>query len=721
MKRFHVEVALGVALAFPEVSFAQTAQTGPIAAQEASRSAQDAQADANSAGDIIVTAQRREDRLQDVPIAITAVTADQLQNSGVDKITDIFLTVPGVSIPVNGAFAQPTIRGIGTTATGVDSNVATYVDGVYQPSQVANIFSFNNISQIEILKGPQGTLFGRNSTGGAILITTLAPSTDRPSLRASASYGSFDEVRLSAYGNVPLGAKAALNVAALYIDDNGYAQDVTLGQRAQYFSEFGVRSKLRLQATDTLSFTVTGFYHEKEDTSGYGLKPLNGSVFPRTAFIPASPREISQSFNPEIPTESYGASVVARYDRDDWAITSTTAWSTIQGRLRADLDRNAANRLFVSYRSAEDTFSQEFNLNGKISENIGFVAGLFYYHDDARQRDRNLSGTLGYDTTIVSDAYAAYGELNVRLGKFVFNGGARYSSETKELDGIRRTPSRTINSSRTWDAWTPRASLLYEITDDLNGYVTFSKGFTSGVYNPANPTATTAGVERILDPASPEYVSAWEVGLKYFRRGFSVNTSAFYYNYDDIQIQASGLGTLATNAVINAAKAEIYGADIEIAAPVTNSLTLRGSLAYTHGTYTDFPGALLFNPNPAGGNFQTTGSGDGKRLVRTPELSGSISANYRQTIGSGELRASGTVAYTGSQFWSVGNRIEQPAYTVINGSIGWGPSDGPWRLSVWGRNLTDEVYALAISEGVAADGIAYARPRSVGVRLDLDF
>jgi iron complex outermembrane receptor protein len=703
---------------------AGTAMTGTAMAQDTAPQATEGEP---APQEIVVTAQRRSERLRDVPISISVVSAQQLRDSGIDKITDIATLTPGVSLPVNGLFVQPTIRGIGTTitSTGSDANVAIYVDGVYQPSQSGNIFSFNNIKEVEILKGPQGTLFGRNSTGGAILVNTLQPSRDRTEFRGSVSYGSFDEVRLLGYGNVPLGESAAFNLASVYIDDNGYARDPLLNVPVAVYHEVGLRGKFLLQPTSELSLIATGYYDKRNDTTGYSLKPLNGNVSPRTAFIPASPREVSQSYEPKGQNESWGANLTARYDGEGWGLSSLSAYSNVDGDLVSDLDRNSQNRAFALYKTGQKTFSQELNLHAALTSNINLISGLYYYHDEARQFDANFSGIItpvnGYEVLIKTNAYAAYGELNVTLGRFIFNGGLRYSSERKTLSGFRSLAPTRISDSATWNALTPRVSALYKITDTLNGYVTFSRGFKSGVYNATTPTATVSGVTQVIPPARPEYVTAYEAGFHFVRDGVTVNSSVFYYKYDDIQIQAAGVGTFATTLVYNAAAAEVYGADLDVAIPVTSGLTLRGGLAYTHATYTDFPAALLFSPLPAGGNSQSTGSANGRTLVRAPRLTANASVDYKHMVGNGEVRANATVAYTGSQFWAVDNRVKQPSFTVVNGSIGWGPSDSFWRLSVWGRNLTNELYALAIAETTAADAIAYARPRSVGARLDLQF
>lgn len=672
-------------------------------------------------GEVVVTAQRREERLRDVPISVTAVTADMLEESGVSGATELAAVTPGMTYPVSGAFAQPTIRGIGTTVTsaGSDANVALYVDGVYMPSQAGNIFEFNNIQRIEVLKGPQGTLFGRNATGGAISITTLAPS-QTPTARLGASYGELNERRVNAYGSTGFTDAIAGDIALMYRADDGYSTDANTGADLAWNEDFAVRSQVRFDLSDRFTVTVAGDYNEHADTIGYALKPLNGNTSVTGAVIPSDPREASLSFEPEFDTLARGASVRARYGFDALTVTSTSAWRLTDAHFLTDLDRTAQANSFAQFDTRQRTFIQELNFAGELSERLSWIGGLFYYDDAAYNENPITNGAPGVQARIGAEAIAAYAELQFNVSdRLTLIGGTRYSTEERTYDAIRLATGATVSASDEWSAWTPRVAARYALTDSTNIYASFSQGFKSGTYN-ATGFSTT--------PVNPEYVDAYEIGLKYFAGGVSFNTSAFFYSYEDIQIQAIQVSTGLT-ALTNAAEAEVTGVDAEFSVPLGENWSLRGGAAYLQTEYTSFPGALITTPvtNPATcgvrpapcGNTQAAGDASGNEMVRSPELTLNLGLGYEAPFAGGSLAANLSAYHNGGFYWDVGNRLKEDAYTTFNGRIAWGPENGNWEVALWGRNLTDELYAAYTVDTTAGDSVAYARPRTIGVSFDL--
>jgi iron complex outermembrane receptor protein len=697
----------------------------PLAAQEASApaplTAESEAEDAVPSGEIIVTAQRREQRLSEVPLSITALSSADLTRSGVVAAGDLATVTPGLQYPVNGAFAQPTIRGIGTTVTsaGADANVALYVDGVYMPSQAGNIFNFNNIERIEVLKGPQGTLYGRNATGGAINITTLAPSFT-PLAKLSASYGSYDEVRLNGYASAPLSSKLAFGIAALYVDDNGYTRDRIRDVRLSTYDERALRGKLLYRPTDNLDITLAGDWSKKRDLTGYSLKPLGGNTAQNVVIEPRT-HDVALSITPDFSTQSYGGSVTGKLDLGAVALSSITALRKVEAHFLTDLDRTQANASVAEFDTRQRTFTQEFNIASAARGTFTWVAGLFYYDDKANNDNLRTNGVLQSNGQVKSRAYAAYAEGTLNLGpQFSIIAGLRYSSEKRIFDIVRPTGTvLTLHADQKWNSATPRVSLRYEITPEANIYATYSQGFKSGTYNVSAFSAV---------PVNPEKVRAYEGGFKYYSRGLSFNAAGFYYNYDDIQIQALAPSTGLT-ALTNAAKAEIYGAEAELTAPLGSGFEVRAGAAWTHGTYTEFPGALIttprttgcgVNPNRPCGNVQAPGDASGNAMVRTPRWTANVSPSYRGDIAGGRLDASATLSYNSGFYWDVGNRLRQSAYTLLNGRISWGPDGSPWRVALWGRNLTNRVYEAYVADTTQADAVAWARPRSVGVELSID-
>ncbi len=680
-------------------------------------------AEDRSEGEIVVTAQRREQRLSEVPMSVSAFTAETLQASGVVNSLDLQAVTPGLQFPVNGAFAQPTIRGIGTTVTsaGSDANVAIYVDGVYMPNQSANIFDLNNVQRIEVLKGPQGTLYGRNATGGAINITTLTPSFD-PVARFNLSYGSFDEVRLNGYVSAPLGDRVAIGIAGLYADDNGYSRDVVRDVRLAASEERAVRGRLLIQATDNLDLTLAGDWSRRRDERAYALKPFRGNTAQAAAIIPDDPFEAALSFTPFFATEAYGGSATAALQLGDYTITSITALRQVDADFVTDLDRTQVNASQATFDTSQRTFTQELNLASGGRGTFTWVAGIFYYNDRAQNLNLLINNAPGIFGQVNSEAVAGYAEATWEIApRLSLTGGLRYSTEERSFLA-RRPTGEVIDTSVRYNSWTPRASIRYEVANGQSLYATYTSGFKSGTYN-ISAFSTT--------PVRPESVDAFEVGFRSYRRGVTLNAAAFYYSYDDIQVQALQPSTGLT-ALTNAARAEIYGMDIEAQVPISNAVTLRGGLAYTHATYSDFPGALLTfprtdpavcgaNPNRPCGNTQSPADASGNDMVRSPRWTANLSVDYAGEVGGGELRGSVTGSYNSGFYWDAGNRLEQPDFFLLNANLSWGPDGAPWRVGLWGRNLFNQTYQLYVADTTQGDSAAYARPRSIGVSLGLDF
>jgi iron complex outermembrane receptor protein len=678
-------------------------------------------------GEVVVTAQRREERLKDVPIAITAVSGEQLARSGVASSTDLSQVTPGLQFATSGAYAQPTIRGIGTSVTsaGSDANVAVYVDGVYMPNQNANLFDFSDVQRIEVLKGPQGTLYGRNATGGAINVTTLAPSYD-PKASLSASYGSYGQTVVKAYGtSAVIPGKLAASAAFMSETNSGYSKDVLRQVDLSFFRQTAGRIKLQYDASQDLQFTVAVDASRIHDLRGYSLKVIGGNVATPNAFVPSDPRDLALSFTPNFGTKSGGASLTTRYDLGEARLSAITAWRTTNVSILTDLDRNANANSWTSFAIRQRTFTQEVNLASDRPGKLQWVTGAFYYNDRATTLNLVSSGvrSLNY-SRIGSEAVAAYAQADYSLtDQLTLTGGARYSKEKRNLVAERPTGAVTnIADSRTWSSFTPRVALRYALDDASNVYGSWSKGFKSGTYN-ATAFSTT--------PVSPEKVSAFEGGYKYARGPRSLDLAAYHYSYRDIQVQAvtpsTGLTTLT-----NAARAKIYGAEGQYQDRISDSLRFNVGLAWTHARYTSFPNALVTipkttaaacgtNPNRPCGNSQLAGDASGKDMIRTPEFTANVGVTYSQALAGGEVQASANYFHNSGFFWNPNNRLKQPAYDIVNAQLSWGPDNGRWRLSLWGKNLTDETYFHYVTDTTSGDAGSYAPPRTWGVRLDLDF
>lgn len=692
------------------------------------------EADAAEDGTIIVTAQRRSERLVDVPISITALSGNALEQAGVRSTEDLTAVVPGLNFATNGAFAQPTIRGIGTTVTaaGNDANVAIYVDDVYQPNQVGNFADLVDLEQVEVLKGPQGTLFGRNATGGAIRVTTRRPSFT-PEVRMTASYGSFEDVRLTAFATGPLSDKIAVSFSALYADDEGYVQNLGTGNRVADSNALSLRGKILFEVSDRVEFMLTGSRNERTSNPAFTLGVLDGNS--TAVNLPGSiqatgPREVSLSFDPIIAVEGNQVSFHAKADLGFAELSSVTSYAKIVTDLVTDIDRTNLPLVAASVPGEQETWSQEINLVSQGDGNLKWFLGAFYYNDDATNSVIINNGATFNTIRQKTEAIAPFGEVNLTLGNLTLIAGARYNIEKKEYS-ISRGPA-SEQRDITFNTFTPRIGLRYATTDYSSVYATFSKGFKAGGFD-----GILAGGALAVNPVFPENVDAFEAGFKYAKGRTSLSIAGFYYDYSNIQFQAFNPNAGGLTQVFNAAAAEIFGGEIEASVEVADGFLVRGSVAYTHSQYNDFPGATLFCPrgapgfgnaviaiganNPCTGQINTAGA-SGNDLIRTPEFTASISPSYQHRFADGSaIDASTTAFYSGSFFWDPGNRLEQEAYVLINSELGYTFPNERFKVAVWGRNLANELYSLYVTEAGSGDSIAYARPRTYGVRAELRF
>jgi iron complex outermembrane recepter protein len=689
--------------------------------------------DQASLAEIVVTAQRREERLKDVPISITAVTGAQLEQAGVANTTDLQQITPGLLFANAGAFAEPTIRGIGTAVTsgGSDANVAIYVDGVYMPSQESNVFEFSDIQRIEVLKGPQGTLYGRNATGGAINITTLAPSFD-PHGDLSASYGSFNETTVKGFLSGPIVAdKLAVSVSAIHDDDDGYVKNNYDNGHLGSLREDAGRIKALWTPTDKLGFTLSVDVADISNLQGYSLKPLGGNTAIAGAAIPINPYQVSLNDTPVDHTRSYGASLTGTYDFDMFRLSEITAYRSTDVSILTDLDRTAQASQYASFGSRQRTFTQEIDLNSTADGPLRWVGGAYFYHDRANEDNLNVSGFHLFNTAQVgSRSGALFGQIDYKvLPQLVFTAGLRYSVERRDFfisqtEGYEAVEggAPTLTASKTWSAATPRVALRYDLTEDSNIYASYSEGFKSGTYN----TTTFSGT-----PVNPEKVHAYETGFKFARGPLSLDAAAFYYDYTNLQVQvitpATGLTTLE-----NAASAEIYGAEVQFQGQVDQHFRLNAGVAWTHSRYVSFPNAVVFvpqataaqcptNPNRPCGNAQAAADVSGREMIRTPELTANIGISYSQSFPKGRLNAALNEYVSSQYFWDASNRLKQPAYQILNAELGWSPAGSNWTLSVWSKNLANALYEYYVTDSATGDDVSYAPPRQIGVKLNYKF
>ena len=456
--------------------------------------------------------------------------------------------------------------------------------------------------------------------------------------------------------------------------------------------------------------TLAGDYAETSDNSAQVVKVLNGNTSAAGAIIPPGRRDFALSLVPINDFKSFGGSITGELDLGGIMLRSLTAQRGVRQHALTDNDRTQLNTGFSELRIRQDTFSQEVTLASDGSGPLSWIVGGFYFRDIAKTPLFRLNGNPFITSEIDTYSVAGFSEVTYQLtDKLSILGGIRYSYEHKDFDAFRTT-GRVADESKGWGAWTPRASIRYKPTDETSVYFTYSEGFKSGAY-----LATVVPAASV----NPEYIKSYEAGLKFARGPNYFNLAGYYYDYTDLQVSIFQPGAAILR---NAASARIYGIEAEGMATFSDAFNLRAGIAYNNSKYSSFPDAVILVPRPTGGNLQMNGDATGNRLVRSPKFTANATANIMVPTGDdGLLTFTGAASYNSGFFWNVSNRLKQPEYLILNGSISWKSDSTPLSVSLWGRNLTNKTYGVFVTDTTAADAISYGRPRSFGVALGFDF
>jgi iron complex outermembrane receptor protein len=712
-------------------SSAVSAQNAAPAAAPASPPAAPTAAAPVAAGDIIVTAQRRSERLRDVPLSITALSAQSLANSGIVNTSELATVTPGLKWDHIGAFSEPAIRGVSTqlTQAGNETNVATYVDGIYQLSSTGGGFDLPDVSRVEVLKGPQGTLFGRNATGGAIQVVTLDPQ-DTFQGMASASYENYNTKTFKGYVTGPITQGLEFGLAGYYSDSDGYYDNLLTGRdHVGGVKSRLVRGKILIDPWSNFSILATAYYSKRDDPGGSAIVPLNGNTSARNLPGAVVPGPYQWAFNnlPVDTVESWGASVKALWKLDAGTITSLTGYTHVLTNLTVDGDfayAPGAGQNYIYAPQREQAISEELNFVSRKMGILSFVGGFYYYNGYGADDPLDLQlPTLNVYIWAKQRAiaYAGYGEVYLDLtDKLRIIGGLRYTSETRSLIGAQTFTSAQPNlvdlGKRTDNKFTPRVSIKYALTDRTNIYFTFSQGFKSGAFNSSSVTAPQTGVK-------PENITAYEAGIKGRIGPLDVSTAGFYYNYKNIQLSAREVvNGLELSVLQNAAAAHIYGGDIDATLQVSPNFSVRAAAAYLHAKFSSFPNGVVNAPLPTGaGNGTAFEDLTGDTLIRSPKFTLTVTPNYATEAFGGKLNLSSTLFYTTKFFLDNADRVRQPAYAQLAANASWTPDGSKWTFSMFGKNLTNKAALAGALISTGGDGVTYVPPRTYGGSFAVKF
>jgi iron complex outermembrane recepter protein len=701
--------------------------------------------------EIVVTAQRRSQNQQDVPISITSVTGNLIAKSGVTNTESLSSVAPALQFSrQSGTGGTPFIRGVGTSSAqpGMESADATYVDDVYIGAPGSTTTLFNNIDHVEVLKGPQGTLFGRNATGGVVSIQTHKPS-QTPAYEATFGYGRYNTTDLNLYVNQPLSSTFAVNVAAVrHKQADGYGIDISTNSDVYKDYTYGIRAEALWRPDDLTSVLLTGDYAHVDDDVGQNTVVLPGALsLARTTFC--GKYCTSGAPNDAMRSKQYGGSLKIEHDFDIFRMVSITGYRHNNNYVLLDNDGSATPLLTTEvYNNRTKTFSQELHIMSPLHSRLQWIGGLIYYHANAGYDTAALYGlalaALGGRENLYgvqkTDAYAAFGEANYEI----FHGtrltvGARYTTDKFNFAADQTTASGThlaglpLTASDKFSKLTYRFILDRHLTKDMMVYASYSRGFKSGGYNVASPTLTQAGVTRVAPPVAPEIVDAYEIGakLELFDKRLRINPSAFIYKYKNMQLNSFNNNLPQT---LNAASANIKGIDLDFEAVPVEHLRLNGGIAILDSKFSSFPAAPYYIPSPAvctpvptttgpltGGNTTCNVNLTGNRPSRSPKFTATFGVTYGVPTDIGLFELSGSFYHNSGFFWEVDNRIRQPAYNLLGSVLVWTSNDKHFQASLWARNLTNAYYYTFASEGTFKDSGSPAMPRSYGMTIGVRY
>jgi iron complex outermembrane receptor protein len=724
----------------------------PAARAQADPAAED---QPGAVAEIIVTAQKREESAQKVPISIQAIGGAQLQQMGIANTNDLPLAIPGLQISSSAANQIYYLRGVGSQQVGTSSSpeVATFVDGVYMPFASAALAGFSHISSVEVDKGPQGTLFGRNATGGVIQITTKDPEYDFGG-EASLGYGSYDHLVGSLYMTAGLSDRVAASIALLADDQmNGFGKSQATGEDVFKRSIYSVRTKWLFELSDATQFRFGASFDRVKGDAGGAIRPAKGVKLWNLATN--TQQEIPDFYDTNQNTNSFHTveafSVSGTLDSDfDWAeLRSITAYQGNRNSTYVDFDGGPETLLPVYVLTKEYAFTQELQLSSPSESPLVWTVGAFFL----KQRGHTTPFQFGSPFATVAlpfgiplgDTYELYAKATTTsisgygqatatiLPDTRLTLGLRYTHDRKTIDGYGQIsgpvapapliiPPTVGNQKKSFGKPTWRIALDHDFAPNVKAYVSYNRGFQSGGFNSNNATGYTVQANPPLDP---EIIDAYEVGLKseLFDRKLRFNVAGFWYDYKNLQQQIYVNGQLRT---LNAGAARIKGVDFELVYQPDSHLVIGLVGEVLDAKFTDYAnapgytypqgfgvGPLVPTPIPnAKGNY----------LLFAPKYTGTLYVNHTLETGIGKFTTSANAAYNDGYYADPGNLYKEPHFVVVNVSEEWAP-DEQFSVQFWVKNLFDEKYDQSVTAvgTVGFVGNTVGAPREIGVTARFKF
>lgn len=755
MKRFAIHLATTASL----LSIATVAQPAHAQAEPAGVAMP-----SEGIADIIVTAERRRSSVQTTPIAISAITGDTLQSQQVTNIESLTTRLPNISFSRNGGDARIFIRGIGvdSIAPGADPRVAFYTDGAYNARVQAAFGSFYDVERVEVLSGPQGTLYGRNATAGAVNIITRDPGSELNGY-GKVTIGNYSTLRTEGAIGVPISDNLGVRLAVQTADRSGYGTNIISGDDVDDEKTRAARGKIKYD-DGTFSATLQGDYFLQNDNSAgfrYLQQPPGQPHFAVSvlgAKLPVNPRDYAGP-GPEMRVEAYGGTGTLEYDLGDITLTSISAYKHLDSHSYTSPDGSTLAPILqpADFVERSNSFTQELRVGGKIGI-VDMVVGAYYFHE------KNFAGILGGNNLLYftggavdflalgavfrgkqkTDAYAVFTQNTINVtDRFGIDVGARYSHEKRSVVTLNRFDLATpynrhpmfpdaetdarFDGTDSWSSFDPKIGIHYQASANLYLYASYSTGFKSGGFNVA-----------FLQPAyDPEDIKDFEFGIKadLFDRRLRLNLAGFYYKYSNLQVNIVG-GPLGNQLITdNAAKAELRGFELNAIAQPTEDLLINFDVAYLDSEYKEYvtpdftglyDGITDVLPNgtaPENGTYDLSGN----PLTYAPKwkLHGALA--YTMHAGEVDITPRIDVTYTSRQEHSVLALpfSSQENYTLVDLFLDYDWKDAGVRASLFMKNATDKLYRVSSTVGSNYFGFPIVgqlgAPRTYGVSVMKSF
>ncbi|WP_430388257.1 TonB-dependent receptor [Blastomonas fulva] len=704
-----------------------TSTSGAAFAQEADRA---------DTGEIIVTANKRSENLQSVSISVSAVAGDALEKGRTTQIDELVSKVPNLQLTSTVGDNTPifALRGVSLNDFSLNQSgpVATYYDEVYKGNFALLGIALYDLERVEVLRGPQGTLYGKNTTGGAVNLISRAPTLGETSGYLNAGYGNFNRFDVNGAVNTPLGENAALRVAGTFARADGWFRNVLPGQPdLGGVREYGVRAAIYFEPSDSVNFTLRG-------STSY-QNPRNYGIFAQPAAINRAGlenREIAANETSRRRARTYSLALTANIDlSDSLSLTSISSWDKGSLNFIEDTDGQGIALLEIPYLDRANQIAQDLRLTSDFAGPFNFILGAYYNRekvfnastfkiaqDVASGGDVDGNGVVndadcaattageacqfGNSFDQIKKSFAVYTDMSFELSEVVtLKGGLRFTRDTGRQPNFIAQQIGPSGAVLGVTIPTPAAPLSYGISN-LSGkigvdfqvapdnllYATYSRGFRAPSFN----------AQAFFDPselnvAAAEEVDSFELGSKnkFADRVITLNMAAFYYKYRNQQFINVDPAT-AAQTLLNIPRSRIWGGEAELTARPSDVVTLRGSLGFLD--------AKIQRGIVSGNNVA------GNELTNAPSLTASAGIDVTFYDGdAGKFSGTADLAYTSSQFFDVVNtaRLEQDGYALLSGFLRWESANGRFNASIWGKNLTNQFYFTSRVDLLAGFGFDY--------------